>query len=95
MDFTTPWLVGVSIAAQLTGVKNESLLGQVSLGRISLLPRLLPLQLLRFLSRLSIRYISGQILHRVSHAHAFLSDVSEGGTAKTRVLVVISENWIV
>lgn len=38
--------------------------------------------------------VSGQILHRVSHAHAVESDVLDGATT-TRVPVVISENWIV
>jgi len=38
--------------------------------------------------------VSGQILHRVSHAHALASDLAEGA-ASTRVPVVISENWIV
>lgn len=38
--------------------------------------------------------VSGQILHRVSHAHALWSDITEGATT-TRVPVVISENWIV
>lgn len=38
--------------------------------------------------------VSGQILHRVSHAHALESDIPEG-TSTTRVPVVISENWIV
>ncbi|KAL7444935.1 hypothetical protein ACHAXH_008253 [Discostella pseudostelligera] len=38
--------------------------------------------------------VSGQILHRVSHAHALDSDIEDGVTT-TRVPVVISENWIV
>jgi len=38
--------------------------------------------------------VSGQILHRVSHAHALESDLTNGA-APTRVPVVISENWIV
>jgi hypothetical protein len=38
--------------------------------------------------------VSGQILHRVSHAHVLESDVTEGPSV-TRVPVVISENWIV
>ena len=38
--------------------------------------------------------VSGQILHRVSHAHALESDLTEGAAA-TRVPVVISENWVV
>eukprot|EP00571_Detonula_confervacea_P002477 CAMPEP_0172317202 /NCGR_PEP_ID=MMETSP1058-20130122/30890_1 /TAXON_ID=83371 /ORGANISM="Detonula confervacea, Strain CCMP 353" /LENGTH=1246 /DNA_ID=CAMNT_0013031711 /DNA_START=73 /DNA_END=3810 /DNA_ORIENTATION=+ len=36
--------------------------------------------------------VSGQILHRVSHAHALASDLTEQAT---RVPVVISENWVV
>lgn len=39
--------------------------------------------------------VSGQILHRVSHTHAALSDLSTGLTPSTTVPVVISENWIV
>ena len=38
--------------------------------------------------------VSGQILHRVSHAHALVSDIPEGPST-TRVPVVVSENWIV
>mmetsp|Transcript_14717 Transcript_14717/g.31660 ORF Transcript_14717/g.31660 Transcript_14717/m.31660 type:complete len:1277 (-) Transcript_14717:127-3957(-) len=38
--------------------------------------------------------VSGQILHRVSHAHALASDLAEGAVS-TRVPVVISENWVV
>ena len=37
--------------------------------------------------------VSGQILHRVSHAHASESDINDG--ASTTVPVVISENWVV
>ena len=37
--------------------------------------------------------VSGQILHRVSHAHALASDIAEGETST--VPVVISENWVV
>ena len=39
--------------------------------------------------------VSGQILHRVSHTHAALSDLSNSSTPSTTVPVVISENWIV
>ncbi|KAL7531389.1 hypothetical protein ACHAXR_004009 [Thalassiosira sp. AJA248-18] len=40
--------------------------------------------------------VSGQILHRVSHAHALASDIDEeGGVSSTKVPVVISENWVV
>jgi len=39
--------------------------------------------------------VSGQILHRVSHAHALASDLTEGAESMTRVPVVISENWVV
>lgn len=37
--------------------------------------------------------VSGQILHRVSHAHALSSDSVDGDASK--VPVVISENWVV
>ncbi|KAL3781363.1 hypothetical protein HJC23_013447 [Cyclotella cryptica] len=37
--------------------------------------------------------VSGQILYRVSHAHATESDLTEG--VSTKVPVIISENWVV